>query len=220
MGNVKDITGMVINEWTVIREAGRNKSGGAMYLCRCSCGIERLVEGRSVRVGTSKNCGHDRIAKMQVARSKSERNHGGKKERLYGVWSGMKDRCNNKRSRFYHRYGGRGITLCEEWDKSYENFRDWAYKNGYDDSLPKGQCTIERIDNNVGYSPENCVWATSKTQCNNRSNNHLIEYKGQTHTITEWAEITGIRKDTLRRRICVYNWSIERALTEPSKRNK
>lgn len=219
MGKVKDISGMVFNEWTVIKETGRNRSGGAMFLCRCSCGKEKIVDGRSIRSGASKNCGHNRLEKALKMAVKAVTKHGGKRERLYGVWSGMRDRCNNENSRFYHRYGGRGIKVCDEWDSSYENFRNWAMNNGYDPTLPKGSCTIERVDNDREYSPDNCVWTSSKKQCNNRGNNHIIEFGGESHTIAEWSELTGIRKDTLRRRICVYGWDVERALTEPP-RNK
>lgn len=185
-------------------------------MCRCVCGAERIVDGRSIRSGASKRCGHDRIAKMIAASRKVTTKHGGKKERLYGVWRGMIDRCYNPQSRFYFRYGGRGIKICDEWLNSYANFREWANNNGYDPTIPKGQCTIERVDNDKGYEPDNCIWTSLKRQCNNRSNNHTITYNGVTHTVTEWSDITGIRKDTLRRRIFVYEWDVERALTEPT----
>lgn len=218
IGKIKDITGQIINEWTVIKEAGRNKSGGVMFLCRCSCGAERVVEGRSIRAGTSKNCGHNRIEKLREAGRKGAIKHGGRNERLYAVWQGMKSRCYNPKSRFYQRYGGRGIIMCPEWKDDYNEFRIWALNNGYDQNSSRGMCTIERLDNNSGYSPDNCVWATSKTQCNNRSSNHIIEAYGESHTLTEWAEKIGVRKDTLRRRICVYGWTPERAVTEPTHR--
>lgn len=211
MGNIKDITGKTINQWTVLKECGRNKSGGALFLCRCSCGIEKLVEGRSIRTGTSKCCGHNRIAPVH-------KKHGGKNERLYGVWNGMKDRCLNPNSKYFFRYGGRGITICDEWKNSYESFRDWSMRNGYNSTLPKYNCTIERIDNNLGYSPDNCKWASSKVQSNNRRSNHILTFNNVSHTITEWSDITGIRKDTIRRRICVYGWSVEKALTTPTMR--
>lgn len=215
MGKVKDITGLTINEWTVLKEAGRNKSGGAMFLCRCSCGKEKIVEGRSIRSGTSTNCGHKRKEVRNERAIAAVTKHGGKKERLYSVWTGMKERCNNPNSKFYFRYGGRGIKICDEWNDSYATFREWALKNGYDPSLKKGECTIERIDNDKGYSPDNCIWASSKVQCNNRSSNHILELNGVSHTISEWSNITGIRKDTLRRRVCVYGWNVERALQTP-----
>lgn len=212
MGKVKDITGRTINEWTVLEERGRNKSGGAMFWCRCSCGEERLVDGRSIRVGASTSCGHSRAEHMLEKAREAVTKHGGKKDRLYNVWIWMKARCNNPKSKFYDRYGGRGIKLCGEWDASYAVFREWALNNGYDPTLKKGACTIERLDNDKGYAPDNCTWATSKAQCNNRSSNHILVWNGVSHTISEWSNITGIRKDTIRRRINIYQWSIERAL--------
>lgn len=219
MGYVKDITGMQFNDWTVIAEHGRNKSGGAMFLCRCVCGTDRIVEGRSVRIGTSKGCGCRRSANALEASKKATLKHGGKGERLYGVWTGMKERCNNPNSKFYSRYGGRGINICDEWNASYKAFREWAIHHGYDSNATKYECTIDRIDNDAGYSPENCVWVTQKKQCNNRSSNHLVTFNGISRTLSEWSEVTGIRKDTLRRRLCIYKWSVERALTEPPRKH-
>lgn len=206
MGNVKDITGQTINSWYVIKEVGRSKSGSATFLCRCLlCGKEKIVEGRSVRSGASKCCGCFHPKRIDVTRHD---------ERLYGVWHGIKDRCNNQNSPQYKWYGGRGIKVCEEWNNDYLAFREWAYSHGYDDSAIKYQCTIDRLDTNGNYSPDNCAWRTQKQQCNNTRSNHKITYNGETHTIQEWSEITRIRKDTLRRRIVIYGWPIERALTE------
>ena len=215
VGKVKDITGTRINGWTVLEEHGRNKSGGAMFLCRCQCGNERVVDGRSVRNGSSKSCGCTRAERITDSLKLRFLEQGGKKERLYGVWNGMKDRCYNPNSRAYYRYGGRGITVCDEWKNSYKAFRKWALDNGYDSTAKRGVCTLERIDNDDGYSPLNCTWASSRAQCNNRSNNHIISYKGVEHTISEWSRITGIRKDTLRRRLVTYGWATERALQTP-----
>lgn len=216
MGNVKDITGLNINDWYVIKECGRNKSGGATFLCRCICGNTRVVDGRSIRSGASKNCGCKRRENSRKRMQSISFVHGGKKERLYSIWNGIKDRCYNPNSPFYYRYGKRGITVCDEWKESYQTFREWAIQSGYDENAPKWQCTIDRMDNNKGYSPDNCAWKTLKEQCNNRSSNHVIEFNGETHTLSEWSEITDIRKDTLRRRLFVYHWSVERSLTEPT----
>ena len=218
MGNVKDITGRTFGEWEVLSEYGRNKSGGAVFLCRCSCGNERVVDGRSIRCGASTNCGCKRRIHAIEAARKAVKTHGGRFERLYCVWRGMLDRCNNKNSKFYHRYGGRGITVCDEW-MDYANFREWAMSHGYDPFVRKGVCTLERMNNDLGYNPANCVWATSMVQCNNRSSNHIINAFGESHTIAEWARRTGIRKDTLRRRICIYGWSPERALKTPVRKH-
>lgn len=218
MGNVKDLTGQRFCMWVVLEEDGRNSSGGAMWKCRCDCGLIKSIDGRSLRDGTSRSCGCGR----KVYGNLSHPKHGGKKERLYNVWSGIKNRCLNPNDKNYFRYGERGITICDEWKDDYTKFREWAYQNGYDDTLPKYQCTIDRIDNTQGYSPDNCRFVDAKVQCNNRSSNHLIEYNGETHTISEWARITGIGKCCIRRRIVKQGWSVEDALTIPpnGKRSK
>lgn len=119
------------------------------------------------------------------------------------------------RDKFYQRYGGRGITICSEW-MDYAGFREWAFSSGYNPDSECRKCTLDRIDNDGKYCPENCRWVTQKVQDNNRSSNHIVtNSSGISKTLSEWSEITGIRKDTLRRRICVMNWDIDRALTEP-----
>lgn len=123
----------------------------------------------------------------------------------------MKDRCYREGSSAYEHYGGRGISVCNEWQHSFEAFRDWALANGYRDDL-----TIDRKDVNGDYCPENCRWATLKEQGNNKRYNHLVEYKGETHTLSEWSEITGIQCGTLYYRLKV--WSVEDALTKPVER--
>lgn len=137
--------------------------------------------------------------------------------RLMGIFSGMKTRCYNKNRKDYPRYGGRGIRVCDEWMDSngFELFYQWSMLNGYDDSL-----TIDRIDGDGWYSPKNCRWASPSEQSSNRSNNHLIEYGGKTKTLKEWADTVGLRKDTLRRRIENYGWSIEDALTVPNMKGR
>lgn len=99
--------------------------------------------------------------------------------------------------------------MCEEWNESYDAFRNWAYENGYEDGL-----TIDRIDVNRGYEPDNCRFVDMKTQCNNRTNSRLITYNGETHTIAEWSNITGIKYHTLYMRIEEYGWAPERALNK------
>lgn len=210
MGKRIDITGKRFNMWTVVECVGKNKSGGYMWRCICDCGNERIVEGRSVRGGTSKCCGCTR-GKDNMGNFK----HGGKKERLYVVWSSMKQRCLNPNDPYYFRYGGRGISICDDW-KDYRKFREWAESSGYDKNNRDRSCTLDRVNNDGNYCPENCRWVTQKEQDNNRSSNHFItNSSGVSKTLSQWSEVTGIRKDTLRRRICVMNWDIDRALTKP-----
>lgn len=129
---------------------------------------------------------------------------------LYVVWQGMIRRCTYKRHKNFSDYGGRGIKVCDEWRNDFQAFHDWAMANGYADGL-----TIDRIDNNGNYCPENCRWTTMKEQCNNRRNNHLLTFYGETRTMTEWAELTGISLYTLNSRLNKLGWSVERALSTP-----
>lgn len=137
--------------------------------------------------------------------------------RLRGIFNGMHTRCENPKRKDYNNYGGRGVSVCEEWSGKggFANFYEWSVKNGYADGL-----TIDRIDGAFGYSPQNCRWATPSEQCRNRCTNHLLFYNGELKTIKEWSELMGIRKDTLRRRVVDRGWTIEAAMTTPvRKRN-
>ncbi len=132
-------------------------------------------------------------------------------ERLYSVWSNMRNRCNNSRCKDYRYYGGKGVTVCQEWNDYYK-FRKWAYDNGYQ---PNCGLTIERNDVCGNYCPENCSWVTRKEQCNNMTSNKLLTLNGETHNIAVWSEKTGIPYTVLESRVTGYGWSDERALTTP-----
>lgn len=128
--------------------------------------------------------------------------------RLYAIWKGIKRRCLNPRYHSYSHYGGKGVSICEEW-LSYSSFRDWALENGYKDNL-----SIERLDNNGNYCAENCVWAGRQEQNNNTSRNHFVEYKGGVYTLAELSMICGIKQNTLLYRI-KRGWDVERATDTP-----
>lgn len=134
----------------------------------------------------------------------------GRYRRLYKIWHSMKDRCNNKNNNQYHRYGGRGISICQEWGSTLQPFVEWALQNGYQDNL-----TIDRIDVNGNYEPSNCRWATKKQQERNRRDNVLYEHNGEKHCLPEWAQISGISRNALVMRVTKMNWPMERALTQP-----
>ena len=123
----------------------------------------------------------------------------------------MRERCNCRNSTNYHKYGGRGITVCKEWD-SAKAFVEWAFSNGYGDDL-----TLDRIDNEKGYSPDNCRWITQKEQQNNRRNNRIITCDGESHTLAEWAYLKDIGKSTLWARIEKYKWPIQKAINTPAR---
>jgi len=128
------------------------------------------------------------------------------RKRLYGIWYTMKTRCYKEKCINYKNYGGRGITVCNEWQSDFENFYNWALENGYVEGL-----SIDRIDNNKGYSPENCRWATRIEQANNQRSNHLITYNGKTQTLKQWADELKIPYTSLKSRINNYNFPIEKA---------
>lgn len=138
----------------------------------------------------------------------------GYKDRLYKIYVHMCRRCYYKKYQYYHRYGGRGIRVCDEWLNSYEKFKEWALANGYDYNAPRGQCTLDRIDNDGNYEPSNCRWATLKEQLNNNSRNVWITANGETHNLQQWADILGVPHDTLRNRKR-YGWSDERIINTP-----
>lgn len=119
-----------------------------------------------------------------------------KRPRLYVCWADMKSRCNNPNEKSYKYYGGRGIKVCDEWN-DYEPFAKWAYENGYDESLTYMECSLDRIDNDKGYSPDNCRWVSFEKQCNNRRSNVVIEHNGERKTASEWAREYGIHPETV-----------------------
>ena len=118
------------------------------------------------------------------------------KTRLHRVWDNMKTRCYNPAHKYYHRYGGRGITVCDEWRESFPAFKEWALANGYADNL-----TLDRIENDKGYSPDNCRWATYSQQNNNTSTTRFITIEGETKSLHEWARLSNVKPETIRRRL-------------------
>ena len=137
----------------------------------------------------------------------------GESSKLYAIWAGIKTRCYNPNSPNYKNYGARGIAMCDEW-QCYPKFEEWALNNGYDPNCGYKELSIERIDNNANYSPENCIWATPKTQMNNTRRNVFVTYKGERKTLSQWADSAGIRYSTFMSRYG-RGWGFERIINTP-----
>ena len=206
MGILIDITGQKFGRLTVIKQYGRSADNRITWLCQCECGNTKIVTGKALRRGETKSCG---CYSKEIATLKNTK-HGKRHTRLYRIWLMMKNRCNNPKEKFYHCYGGKGIKVCDEWSKDFMTFYNWSMEHGYNDSL-----TIDRVNVEKGYSPDNCRWTTLKEQANNKTNNHYITYAGKTQSMMKWAETLGIKYSTLRARINSYKWNIEKAFTTP-----
>lgn len=181
----RDLTGQKFGRLTVLHDTGQRKWHHAIWMCLCECGAIAKVE--SIQLINTHNptvsCGCHR--------------------RAYNVWHHMMSRCYKKQNVSFSNYGGRGITVCDRWHV-FENF--FA-----DMGVPPLGMSLDRIDNDGNYHPENCRWITYKEQNNNKSNNRTLEYKGEEKTIAEWADVFGIKYETLRSRI-EHGWNIEDAL--------
>ena len=155
MAKLINLIGQRFGMLTVIKRASPDKTRSVRWYCQCDCGSSSIARASDLRRGQTKSCGCLRAIKMRAMTYK----HGGKGTRLYRIWKSMRTRCNNPNSPSYKNHGARGITVCEEWQHSFEAFRDWALANGYHDCL-----TIDRVDNDGNYEPSNCWWATYKEQ--------------------------------------------------------
>lgn len=210
-----NLTGKRFGKLLVIKRDGEYRyknCGGTIpkYLCKCDCGNEVYVLANSLRSGNQTSCG----CEMDKYFHKT---HGMSKSKLYKTWMGMKARCYNRNSDGYSHYGGRGIKICAEWlgEHGFENFAKWAYENGYDESKEKSEQSIDRIDVNGDYSPDNCRYADSHIQATNKRNSIHIAYNGEIHSPGEWDEIMGYSNGTVYRRIYKNGWNVEKAITTP-----
>lgn len=194
MGKVIDLTGKRFGKLTVIKKHNQDKWGGWNWLCMCDCGNETVVSGVHLRGMKTKSCGCSR----KESKNFSHKMTG---SRIYSIWQAMKSRCYYEKSKAFKHYGGRGIKVCDEWKNSFIRFYEWSMKNGYDENAERGQCTIDRIDVNGNYEPNNCRWATIKQQANNTRRNHFIEYNGKTQTVSEWANELGVEPDSIFNRL-------------------
>lgn len=193
----RDLIGQKFGKLTVIGDAGKNKNNHYLSLVRCECGKEYVTRDTELicgRVKCCRNCSNPRIT------------HGLTHTKLFNVWQGIRGRCYCKNDDTYRLYGGRGITMCDEWRNDFKTFYDWATSNGYEDGL-----SIDRIDVNGNYEPSNCRWADRYVQANNRRNNHVIYYLGERYTLRQLARKFDISEHCLYYRLS-HNWDLEKAL--------
>lgn len=186
MSEIIDLTGKRFGRLVVLKKAERAR----YWLCLCDCGKKKEIRNDHLRNKKIRSCGC--LAK-EITRKRSV-THGMSNTRTYMAWTNMKTRCNNPSKHDIKNYGNRGIIVCKRWLNSFENFFS-------DMGEPPEGKSIERIDNNKGYSPENCKWATRKEQMRNTRYNRMVSYRGQTRCVAEWAEVLGIKGKILINRL-------------------
>lgn len=196
---IKDLKGRIFGRLEVIEFDREKTKRKAYWKCKCICGNITSTRGDRLQSNRVKSCG---CYKSEIDAIKVQKNHKHKMSGtpIYTRWVGIKERCYNKNSNCYYRYGGRGITICNEWKNDFMNFYNWCINNGYKKNL-----SIDRIDNSKGYSPENCRFATNKMQCNNRRTNIILEYNNKKFTIKELSELSGLSIKTLHNRHAIGN---------------
>lgn len=191
----KDMVGKKFGRWLVIDI--KKPSRPVMLLCKCECGNEKYVSAYQVHSGRSKSCCGVSGGRMK---------HGMSNTNIYIAWCAMRNRCEKEAHPAYKDYGARGIKVCDRWQK-FENF----YSDMGD--RPKGK-SLERVDNNKGYSPDNCIWATSKQQARNKRGLRMVTANGHTKSLGEWSDITGLSVGTLWNRLAL-GWTDEEAINTP-----
>lgn len=212
--NFIDRTGHIYGKLVVLQYAGSNHSYQTQWKCQCECGNTPTVFGCNLTKGNTTSCG----CYGQARRLVRAKTHGKRHTPIYNIWCKMISRCTKPTDKAYHHYGGRGITVCERWQR---------FQCFYDDMGDRPEnLSLDRIDNNGGYWcvqcgeckqkswPSNCRWATRSEQMTNRRSTRYLTYKGQTASISQWAQTTGIRRLTITRRLEL-GWSVVEALSVP-----
>lgn len=188
MPKFQDLTGKRFGDLTVIGLAERYSNGKIAWECKCKCG--RIV--RRITFDLT----HNRHQMCLSCTSKGKyKTHGMTGSKLYYIWYGLKGRCYNTNNKSFKNYGGRGITVCDDWKNSFESFRDWSLANGYKEGL-----SIDRIDVNGNYEPNNCRWITMSAQCYNKRNSIWITHDGETKCLAEWAKQYGFTTSEIEQR--------------------
>jgi hypothetical protein len=214
MSRYKDITGQRFAKLVAVSHCGTHKNNSALWLCRCDCGEDRIValsRLHNAQIVSCKSCSRKKIG--DAARSRS-RTHGMSGTKLYHVWMSMKARCSNPKSEYYHVYGGRGIRVCERW-QGKDGFQNFLADMG---PKPQGH-SLDRINNDGPYSPENCRWATAIEQQNNTSNSRWIDLGDRRVTVAQAARLAGLMPGTILYRLD-HGWSPSDAVAKPSSRKR
>lgn len=198
---LENLVGSKFGKLKVIKQSD-TKNNKRYWECICDCGNKTIVPTSRLKNGHIKSCG----CLSREITTKRNMKHGKGHTRLYKIWAGIKKRCLNKKCISYKNYGGRGIIICDEWKDSFEIFYEWSMNNGYNKNL-----TIDRIDVNGNYEPNNCRWITMKEQSNNKRDNRYITINSQTKTLSEWSDYYKINPKVVENRINRYKWSIEEA---------
>lgn len=197
MAKLIDLTNKRFGKWTVLHRFNNHNRHDkrTLWTCQCECGNIKNIDGYTLRTGQSLSCGCSK--------------DGHSKTRLYSIWIGIKDRTTCKERPRAKDYINRGITMCDEWNE-WEVFKNWAINNGYREEL-----SIDRIDNNKGYYPENCRWVDTKVQSQNKRNNIVVKINGETRVLTEWCRILGLNRYSVKSRISQQGLTPYEALTIP-----
>lgn len=206
--NFIDLTNQKFGRLTVLHFF-EIKKGTTYWLCRCNCGKEKIVNGSHLRRGNIKSCG---CLQREVSSKNAKQRQFVPNKRLYGIWKGMKERCYNQESISYYNYGKRGIKVCDEWKNNFMSFYNWAIANGYREDL-----TIDRINIDKNYEPNNCRWITWKEQCNNKRNNIIIEYNGEKNTVAYFIKKYNLGEFAIYKRL-KSGWDVKKAIETPIKK--
>lgn len=194
-----DLTGRRFRRLMVLSESPKRWRKNVQWICRCNCGAQVTVPGNRLRYGQTQSCGC-------LLHEGGKKTHGLSQHPLYNVWHGMMNRCHKPTDWYYDRYGGRGIFVCKRWHNVKNFIADLS-----DDYRPG--LMLERKDNNKGYMPSNCRWATPGEQANNKSNNRTLTALGKTQTLAQWSRETGIHRRTITSRLDLMKWPPDRAVS-------
>lgn len=210
-----NITNQRFGNLTVLRQSA-NMNKKTAWECLCDCGNVVTVTTSNLTCNRIKSCG---CMKKELL-IKRNSTHNQRNTHLYEVWKSIKQRCKNPQSYAYKNYGGRGITICKEWNNDFKAFSDWSYANGYtteNRTSEKTKLTIDRINNDGNYEPSNCRWVTRSHQCKNKRNNKVILYHGKSLCLVDWCKELNLHYTTISGRIS-RGWSIEKSFETPTKK--